>query len=81
MIISFKLETDNNILEKKVNDTFKKYHTDMVVANILETRYNHVTLYLPDSKPIHVNKIDENPLEKEMIKSIIIEHNKYMNKK
>jgi phosphopantothenate-cysteine ligase len=37
-VISFKLETDKNILEQKVKDSIKKYDVDMVVGNVLETR-------------------------------------------
>jgi phosphopantothenate-cysteine ligase len=41
-LVSFKLETDTNILYSKAQDAIKKYHVDCVVANILQTRYNQV---------------------------------------
>lgn len=79
MIISFKLETDEKILEKKCIETFEKYHTDMIIANILETRYNHVILYLPTAEAgkveaLHVNKIGDENIEKPMIDEVIKQH-------
>ncbi len=35
MVISFKLETDVNILKQKVFDSIKKYNLDYVIGNIL----------------------------------------------
>ena len=35
MVISFKLETDENILEEKVRASFEKYKVDGIIANLL----------------------------------------------
>lgn len=82
MIISFKLETDIKILEKKCIETFEKYHTDMIIANILETRYDHVILYLPTEtftvNAIHVDKVGDDNIEKPMINEVIKQHQKFM---
>ena len=36
--ISFKLETDKTILEKKIDESISKYGIDMVVGNILNNK-------------------------------------------
>jgi hypothetical protein len=45
MCISFKLETDTSILEKKAKAGIEKYGMDMVIANILSTRRQRVYIY------------------------------------
>ena len=47
-LVSFKLETDESILEKKALAAIKNYGSDMVVANELETRRSKVTIYHKD---------------------------------
>lgn len=37
-VVSFKLETDETILQRKAEGAMKKYHVNLVVANILQTR-------------------------------------------
>jgi len=44
-LISFKLETDLEILEKKALQAIETYGVDMVIANELKTRRNKVTVY------------------------------------
>ena len=44
-LVSFKLETDFDILEKKAKGAIEKYGIDMVVANELHTRRTQVTIY------------------------------------
>jgi hypothetical protein len=36
--VSFKLETDKTILEKKIDESIFKYGIDMVVGNILNNK-------------------------------------------
>ena len=45
--ISFKLETDDAILLKKARGAIAKYGMGCVVANILHTRYDRITLVRP----------------------------------
>jgi phosphopantothenoylcysteine synthetase/decarboxylase len=45
---SFKLETDAEILEKKVKQSIEKYGVDLVVANELHTRKVKVIMYPKD---------------------------------
>ena len=48
--VSFKLETDEAILLKKARSAISKYQMDCVVANILSTRYDRVTLVAPTAE-------------------------------
>eukprot|EP01043_Picozoa_sp_COSAG02_P034885 COSAG02_NODE_2465_length_8785_cov_21.743610_1_plen_306_part_00 len=48
--VSFKLETDEAILLKKARGAIGKYKMDCVVANILNTRYDRVTLVAPSTE-------------------------------
>jgi len=48
--VSFKLETDDSILLKKARGAISKYKMDCVVANILNTRYDRVTLVAPSAE-------------------------------
>lgn len=44
-IVSFKLETDEDILEDKVNSSIEQYGQHCVVANLLHSHQNHVWIY------------------------------------
>lgn len=68
LCISFKLETDDNILTKKVQEAMAKYGVDLVVANILATRRTSVSIFNKqgektdlkvDSKKSQVDAISE----------------------
>ena len=43
-LISFKLETDFNILNKKVDSSFSKYGSSFIIGNLLDTRYDEITM-------------------------------------
>ena len=45
--VSFKLETDRDLLISKATAAIEKYGVDLVVANLLETRYQEITLVAP----------------------------------
>lgn len=47
MIISFKLETDNNILLKKARSALDRYHHQLVIGNLLQTRKKEVVFVSP----------------------------------
>lgn len=47
-IISFKLETDNEILEQKAFGALKKYKHQLVIGNLLHTRKHNVKLIAKD---------------------------------
>ncbi len=44
--VSFKLETDFNVLRDKAKDALRKYGVNAVIANELHSRYEQVDLYL-----------------------------------
>jgi phosphopantothenate-cysteine ligase len=46
--VTFKLETDANILSHKVQKSFSKYGQHAVVANVLHTRFNKVDIFAAD---------------------------------
>ena len=48
--ISFKLETDKDILLKKAKASMDKYGMDLVVANLLQTAKNNCVIVSKDSK-------------------------------
>ncbi|XP_026727174.1 phosphopantothenate--cysteine ligase [Trichoplusia ni] len=47
-VVSFKLETDENLLIPKARLALEKYKHKMVVANLLQTRHHRVILVSPD---------------------------------
>jgi len=47
-IVSFKLETDNTILEQKAKDALCKYQHQLVIGNLLHTRKHNVKLISQD---------------------------------
>jgi len=49
-IVSFKLETDHDILIKKAKDAIEKYRVNLVVANQLDTRRDVVYLLTPSDE-------------------------------
>ncbi|EPX70926.1 phosphopantothenate-cysteine ligase [Schizosaccharomyces octosporus yFS286] len=49
LIISFKLETDENILIQKARAALHRYNHQLVIANLLTTRKKSVAFVIPDS--------------------------------
>ncbi|VEN38025.1 unnamed protein product [Callosobruchus maculatus] len=48
-VVSFKLETDENLLVAKARDALKKYKHKLVIANLLQTRRHRVVFVTIDS--------------------------------
>lgn len=46
-VVSFKLETDENLLIAKSRDSLNKYKHKLVIANMLQTRKNRVIFVTP----------------------------------
>ncbi|KAF9593435.1 hypothetical protein IFM89_022901 [Coptis chinensis] len=78
--ISFKLETDSNILLKKADMALRKYKMNVVVANELLTRMEEVTV-ITSNERITVRK-DKNPayddVEKPLIDLLVERHSAYI---
>lgn len=48
-VVSFKLETDDEILRQKAQGAVDKYKVHMVIGNLLESRYDKVWVLHPDT--------------------------------
>jgi hypothetical protein len=73
-LVSFKLETDMSILAPKALNAIKSYGVDMVIANILSTRRNKVTIFHKDesSHELEVDVATEKHVDS--ISSLIVDH-------
>mmetsp|Transcript_35925 Transcript_35925/g.55170 ORF Transcript_35925/g.55170 Transcript_35925/m.55170 type:complete len:261 (-) Transcript_35925:1086-1868(-) len=72
-LISFKLETDDALLEKKAKGAIQKYGVDMVVANILNKRRREVTIYHQSGEK-HDLRLEEEGSKVDEISKQIIAH-------
>lgn len=82
-VVSFKLETDPQMLRDKAMASISSYHVHMVVGNMLQSHVKEVTLFLPDGTEIHHTNPPENDnivdtLENDIIDSIITQHKLHM---
>jgi len=78
-IVSFKLETDSNILLQKAEKALKLYQHNMVIANMLTTRKKTVTAVERTGEVVKI----ENPDEDKEIETLIVnlvkgKHSKYI---
>jgi phosphopantothenate-cysteine ligase len=76
-LITFKLETDEEILIKKSLKSIEHAKSDYVVANILQTRYDRV-LIINNEKKYELFKGDEHYIEEKLINKIVELHEIYM---
>jgi len=44
-MITFKLETDEEILSKKVNEAFSSYSSDFIIGNLLQNRFFEIYIF------------------------------------
>lgn len=66
--VSFKLETDENILSQKVQESFVKYKMDAIIGNILEKRRREIFIYTKN----HVEKLEIKEGENQWIEEILV---------
>ena len=71
-LVSFKLETDLEILESKALGAISKYGVDLVVANELKTRRNKVIIYHKDGRKVPLEVAE--PVILDQISQPIIDH-------
>lgn len=76
-LVSFKLETDKDMLFEKATNSLKKSHSNCVVGNLLQTRYNEVTLY-DTAGSLTVSKDKREHIEEGIAKEISLRHDKYI---
>mmetsp|Transcript_17051 Transcript_17051/g.23954 ORF Transcript_17051/g.23954 Transcript_17051/m.23954 type:complete len:121 (-) Transcript_17051:31-393(-) len=76
--ISFKLETDENILLQKAQGAIDKYSVDLVVANLLQTRYSEVRL-ITGTQDVSVKKLECSPrIERELVRAVAERHDLFV---
>nr|SVE73630.1 EOG090X085T [Daphnia atkinsoni] len=82
-IVSFKLETNETLLETKSNEALLKYHHHVVIGNLLNSRKVHVVLVdsnSPNAEEIRLSSSDlENGIEIEfkIVENLKIRHDQY----
>lgn len=71
-IISFKLETDPELLLPKARAALEKYHHDVVVANLLAERRTKVTVVRPDDRSdIVIQRDGEGEIEELIVDQLV----------
>ncbi|KAF8359590.1 hypothetical protein PRIPAC_94585 [Pristionchus pacificus] len=77
-VVSFKLETDESILVEKARKALSSYGHQLVVANMLHTRKEHVVL-VDNEKEMHIRLTDKNKeIEEDIIDNIKERHSDHM---
>jgi phosphopantothenate-cysteine ligase len=71
-IVSFKLETDEKILNEKVHESFVKYNVNAIVGNILEKRRKEIFIYTKNNvKKVEIKEEKFDWIEEMLVKEII----------
>ncbi|XP_026681563.1 phosphopantothenate--cysteine ligase [Diaphorina citri] len=77
-VVSFKLETDPNILVKKARAALDKYHHKLVIGNLLHTRKHQVILVSAEAEvPITLSEEDKASgveIEKYLVQEVTRRH-------
>jgi len=76
-VVSFKLETDESILLRKSRAALEKYRVNLVVANVLDTRYERVSLLGQDFSE-DIFRADGAPIEEALVARITALHETYL---
>jgi len=77
-VISFKLETDEKILEHKAKQSLANYRQQLVVANMLQSYKTKVILYGQDGSVNTVQKEGHVDLEEKLVHSICEKHGSFI---
>lgn len=81
-VVSFKLETDENLLITKSRESLNKYKHKLVIANILQTRKNRVVFCTPnDSYEIILTREQQRSgleIEQAIVTDIVRRHEEYI---
>jgi phosphopantothenate-cysteine ligase len=81
-VVSFKLETDPDLLESKCKQSLEKYKQNVVIGNMLEDRKNRVTVIQSDGQCTDIvlseEQIKENlEIEELIVKDLVDLHNEF----
>eukprot|EP01083_Nonionella_stella_P118262 353010_1 len=77
VMVSFKLETDRNILLSKARGAIEKYSVHAVVANELSSRYKEVQLVTTDAVD-RIEKPENNEIEIELVRKLKHLHHQFI---
>lgn len=77
-LISFKLETNEEVLLEKTYKSLEKTKSDFIIANILQERYERVMI-ISKSEKMTILKDKMKSVEEGIVKQIIKLHEKYIN--
>mmetsp|Transcript_6244 Transcript_6244/g.10382 ORF Transcript_6244/g.10382 Transcript_6244/m.10382 type:complete len:310 (+) Transcript_6244:79-1008(+) len=82
-VISFKLETKDDLLEPKALGSLKSYNQNLVVGNLLRNHQDQVILYSKDKPSVTISRTEEEKtgridIETRFIPAITDAHSKYM---
>jgi len=78
LVISFKLETDQDILRSKALGAITKYQVDGVVGNLLQTRYTEVTYFQREGSSTKITKpADGTHIEKSLVEFLRSCHSEF----
>ncbi len=73
-IVSFKLETDEAILDDKASASLKSYGQDMVICNLLSSYREKVMLKFSDGKEVQVANQGGHLIEEFFVPIVIQSH-------
>lgn len=76
-LVSFKLETDANILDSKIQSALKNYKMHLVIGNLLQNYQDKVYVVDENSKLEIERKENEKNLEPKLISEVVKRHEKY----
>ncbi|CAF3057782.1 unnamed protein product [Rotaria sp. Silwood2] len=77
-VVSFKLETDEKILEEKCLQSADKYNQDIIIGNMLKTRTNQVRIFERIEKQwTTINQLQEKEIEFYIIEFLCNKHRIY----
>ena len=78
LTISFKLETDPDLLISKSLNALERYHHQIVIGNLLETRKTVVWMISAKNKmEIRLNK-DASEIESQIVDELVKYHNEFI---
>ena len=83
-VISFKLETDEAILDTKAYNAILKYGSHCVIANLLHTRHDVVYIITPNSQTekkyskLEIHNKETKSMEEQLVENVIEKHLEYI---
>ncbi|GAB0088287.1 phosphopantothenate--cysteine ligase [Sergentomyia squamirostris] len=81
-VVSFKLETDENLLITKSRESLTKYKHKLVIANILQTRKHRVVFVTPEnSYEVHLTReqaLSGLEIEEPIVADIVCKHEEFI---